>query len=75
MKVSTGYNEPEPENVPGFYIENAPEEAVKFVLGADQESNDGRSQWVWVRLQNGDLVLAVFPQGDTYFHTEQWRSI
>ena len=36
------------------------------VLNADEFSDDGRSNWVWVRLRNGDLILGVFPQGETY---------
>lgn len=31
---------------------------------------DGRSEFVWVRLASGDLMLGVFPRGDTYFDTE-----
>jgi hypothetical protein len=27
---------------------------------------DGRSEWFWMRLQDGTLLLGVFPQGDTY---------
>ena len=42
---------------------------VLHVLEADSMANDGhaRSQWVWVRFPNGDLMLATFPQDDTYF--------
>lgn len=43
---------------------------VKKVLDADQHSPDGRSNWVWVRLPNGDLILGVYPQGDTYEECE-----
>lgn len=32
--------------------------------------NGERSDWQWVRLANGDLMLAVFPQGDGYFEVE-----
>jgi hypothetical protein len=44
---------------------------VDRVLAADPTSEDGRSQWVWVRLPNGDLILGVFPQGDTYLECEE----
>jgi hypothetical protein len=47
-------------------IENAKPEAVAEVLAAD-DSEDGKSQWVWMRFPNGDLFLACAPQGDTYF--------
>lgn len=26
----------------------------------------GRSDWVWITLPNGDLILGVFPYGSTY---------
>lgn len=32
--------------------------------------DDGRSEWHWFRLANGDLILGTFPHGDTYFETE-----
>lgn len=55
-----------------YQIENAPQEAVDYVLAQGVE---GRSQWVWIRLPDGELVLAVYPQDDCYFSTEHWRSI
>lgn len=48
------------------HIQPASEADAIQVLNADPHSMDGRSNWVWVRLQNGDLILGVFPQGDTY---------
>lgn len=51
-------------------IHPASEKSVALVLDADPLSNDGRSNWCWVRLPNGDLVLGVFPQGDTYCAVE-----
>lgn len=46
---------------------------VLEVLNAAPEDADGhaRSQWVWIRFPNGDLVLATYPQDDTYFGVEQ----
>lgn len=38
-------------------------------------SDDGRSDFYWFRLTNGDLVLGVYPRGDMYFATEGDRSI
>lgn len=52
-------------------MKDASPEAVKLVVNADPDSDDGRSQWVWLRLQNGDLILGVFPQGDTYCDVEK----
>jgi hypothetical protein len=51
-------------------IHPASAESVQQVLAADENDGDGRSQWVWVRLANGDLVLGLYPQGDTYFACE-----
>ena len=48
----------------------ASREMVEMVLAADEHGHDGRSPFVWVRLANGDLLLGVFPQGETYFETE-----
>lgn len=36
--------------------------------------NDGRSEWKWIRLPNGSLVLATYPEGDTYELTEVDRN-
>lgn len=44
----------------------ATKEQVDFVLSQSEDDEDGRSNWVWVRLANGDLILGVYPQGDTY---------
>lgn len=48
----------------------ASQDAVNYVLAQPVDDDDGRSDWRWVRLVNGDLMLAVFPHGDTYFATE-----
>jgi hypothetical protein len=77
MRVSEGHRE-QLDNDEGYYgyqVQDAPKEAVDIVINATLETNDGRSQWVWIRLPDGDLVLAVYPQGDTYFATEHLRSI
>lgn len=44
--------------------------AVCEVLTASV-NDDGRSDWVWVRLANGDLLLATYPRGDTYEKVNQ----
>jgi hypothetical protein len=49
----------------GRIIPAKPEDVTK-VLAAAENDPDGRSQFVWLRLANGDLMLGVFPQGDTY---------
>lgn len=69
---TTQLNPDDQENVVTIYP--AGPEAVLTVLDAGTGSEDGRSQWLWVRLGNGDLILGVFPQGDTYFATEHDHS-
>lgn len=39
---------------------------VSHVLRAPTGTEDGRSDWHWLRLANGDLILGVYPRGDTY---------
>lgn len=56
------------------YTTPASEESVRVVLAADTESGDGRSEWLWIRLANGNLILGVYPQGETYFDTEEDHS-
>lgn len=66
------FNEDHTDAPPGYLGRIAPADpkAVAFVLAADEHAEDGRSQWMWVRLANGDLILGVFPQGEVYFGTE-----
>lgn len=45
--------------------------SVIAVLSAVTGDPDGRSEYCWVRLANGDLILGVFPCGDTYFSVEK----
>lgn len=40
--------------------------AVEAIMKADERSLDGRSNWLWFRLPNGDLLFGCFPEGDTY---------
>jgi hypothetical protein len=37
--------------------------------------NDGRSDFVWLRLPNGDLILGVWPQGDTYLTVVEMEDV
>lgn len=43
---------------------------VQKVLDAKAGDPDGRSDWMWFRLANGDLILGCYPSGDTYEETE-----
>lgn len=73
MRVKTGvqdlgdrYEDDERWHSAMVAIHDANPEAVLQVLGAPEDDLDGRSQWLWIRFPNGDLVLGVFPQGETY---------
>lgn len=52
------------------FIHPASPAAVRKVLRAKEGFIDGRSEYCWLRLPNGDLMLGVFPRGDTYFAVE-----
>lgn len=43
-------------------------EGTTRVLLSDPNLPDGwtRSEWLWIRLANGDLILGVYPQDDLY---------
>lgn len=58
------------ENRTLAYVHVASQESVEHVLAQPPHDADGRSGWVWLRLPNGDLILGVFPRGDTYFNVE-----
>ena len=62
-------------HIDGCKEQPAPQEAADYILKQPVDTGDGRSHWVWIRLPDGDLVLATYPQGDTYFATEHWRMI
>ncbi len=50
-------------------------EDVLRVLAMPEEPIEGssveRSQFMWIRLANGDLILGVFPQDGGYFAVEE----
>ena len=54
-------------------IKPASDQSVMTVLAANPDIQDGltRSEWLWVRLPNGDLILGIYPQDGTYFATEK----
>lgn len=52
-------------------IKPASAEAVEDILKADDTDMDGRSNWLWFRLPNGDLIFGCFPEGDTYLAWEK----
>lgn len=70
MEAHRTYDDDDPKRVIAT-IHPASEQAVELVMNSNENSLDGRSNWVWVRLPNGDLILGVFPQGDTYFAVEE----
>lgn len=48
----------------------ASKESVAKVMSAEVGADDGRSDFKWLRLENGDLMLGVFPRGATYEDVE-----
>lgn len=52
------------------WMQRAAPYVAQMVIDADTRTGDGRSEWFWVRMANGDLMLATFPQGETYMATE-----
>ena len=69
MQTHRVLDDDEPERTIAM-VHPAKPEYVRLVLDADESSADGRSPWMWVRLPNGDLILGVYPQGDTYLACE-----
>jgi hypothetical protein len=52
----------------------ASQEALEAILDADVEINGPgftRSEWLWFRLPNGDLIFGCFPQEELYFKFEE----
>lgn len=47
-------------------VKPASKKAVDSMLKADETSLDGRSNWLWFRLPDGDLIFGCFPEGDEY---------
>lgn len=43
---------------------------ITKVLKAEEGHVDGRSEWLWLRLSDGTLMLGLFPRGDTYLECE-----
>lgn len=58
-----------PRHIASSYPAN--EQTALLVLGREPGGGDNRSEFHWVRLANGDLILGVYPQGDTYFEIER----
>lgn len=58
-------------NLPMYTVHPASMESVSKVMNSEVGGDNGRSEWVWIRIPNGDLILGVFPRGDTYFDCEE----
>lgn len=70
MEPHYTYDDEDPKRVIAM-VHPASQQSVEYVLKQPENTMDGRSSWVWIRLPNGDLILGVFPQGDTYFSVEK----
>lgn len=57
------------------HVTPATADEVFNVLFAPIDGSDGRSAPVWVRLANGDLLLGVFPEGETYISVSETRGV
>lgn len=51
---------------PVMHAVPATQAQVDLMLGADQTSNDGRSNWLIFTLPNGDVVFGCYPEGNTF---------
>ena len=47
---------------------------VEFLLNQPITDN-GRSKWKWLRLPTGELILGVYPLGDTYEELQHGRLV
>ncbi len=61
------------------HTEKASPGSIFTVLTAEPNTDDGRSEWMWFRLPNGDRIFGTYPRGDTYFkaweeqqHSRAW---
>lgn len=69
--VDHAYNQTDPQAPLLYQRHPASRGSVAKVLAADVDSNDGRSEWLWIRLPDGTLFLGVAPQGETYEEVEE----
>ena len=58
------------DQIPLASVHPASDASVQTVLNKSTEGMDGRSNWCWIRLADGTLILGIFPQGDTYLSVE-----
>lgn len=63
------YHDDDTDHVSVHY-KPASAESVKLVLQADTDDYDGRSEFLWITLPNGDVILGTLPQGHIYELTE-----
>ena len=56
----------DPDDGNHILVHPASDQSVKLVLEAGVDDPEGRSEFLWIRLPDGDLVLGVYPQSDTY---------
>lgn len=71
--IDGGWN---PDDV--AWLQPMSDEAVQYMVAQPvdgPEGMDGRSEWLWVRLPNGDLMCGFFPHGDSYFEHEAEREV
>lgn len=52
-------------------VKPADPQDVAHVLAQSTTDGEGRSEWAWLRLRDGTLALATFPQGGTFEEISQ----
>lgn len=57
------------------WVTPAKQKDVDSLLAKPPIGFDNRSEWVWLRLQDGTLILGTFPQGDTYLDMSENRCV
>ncbi len=45
-------------------------EFVELIINSDEDKHDGRSEWLWIELANGDRLLGCYPRGEVYEQCE-----
>lgn len=69
--VNKNMSDPDqPDRQCHFVMSEASERAAQTVLLAPEGTGDGRSKFYWLTFPNGDVMLGVFPEGETFFAIE-----
>ena len=53
-----------------IHLKPASTEHALRVIAQSENDPDGRSEWLWITLPTGDVILGTFPMGTTYEASE-----